>query len=227
MRLSIIIPIYNERTTIQRALLHVCAAPTPGYSKEIILVDDGSTDGTADIVARLAARYHLTCLRHEQNKGKGSAIRTALAQATGDLVLIQDADCEYDPADYPKLLGAYKPHGPVVYGSRNLEKANRGYSHYVLGAALLTRLTNVLFGSHLTDMYTCYKLIPRALLQKITLMQNGFSFEAEVTARILQKHIPIIEVPISYHPRSFAEGKKIRVRDGISGIWTIIRARFK
>lgn len=222
MKLSIIIPAYNERATIERVFARVSAAPTLDYSKEIILVDDGSTDGTTEILARLARTYHAVLLRHEKNIGKGGAIKTALMQASGDLVLIQDADLEYDPADYPKLLAAHRPQSPVVYGSRNLGKTNRGYAHYVLGAALLTRLTNLLFRSRLTDVYTCYKLIPLATLKDITLTQNGFSFESEVTAKILKKHIPIIEVPINYYPRSFSNGKKIRLWDGIAGAWTII-----
>lgn len=227
MKLSIIIPVFNERATIEKLLMRVSAAPTLHYAKEIIIVDDGSTDGTGELLAQLAPQHRAIFLRHEKNIGKGGAIKTALMQASGDLVLIQDADLEYDPADYPQLLGAYTPRTPVVYGSRNLGKTNRGYSHYVLGAALLTRMTNLLFNSTLTDIYTCYKLIPLATLKEIALTQNGFSFEAEVTAQMLKKRIPIIEVPISYYPRSFSNGKKIRIRDGISGAWTIIKTLYK
>ena len=226
MKLSIIIPIFNERATIGELLSRVNAAPAPDYSKEIILVDDGSTDGTSDLLHGLAETHHAILLRHEKNQGKGAAVRTALNHVSGDLVLIQDADLEYDPAEYPKLLAAHTPRTPVVYGSRNVTKINRGYSHYVLGAALLTRFTNLLFGSQLTDVYTCYKLFPRAVIKKIPLAQNGFSFEAEVTAKLLKNHIPIIEIPIAYYPRSFSDGKKIRFRDGIAGIWTLIACKY-
>ena len=227
MKLSIIIPIFNERATIEELLNRVSASATPGYAKEIILVDDGSTDGTSEILPGLARIHHALLARHQNNKGKGAAVQSALKHASGDLVLIQDADLEYDPAQYAKLLGAHTPRTPVVYGSRNLQKTNRGYSHYVLGAALLTRLTNVLFGSRLTDVYTCYKLFPRAVMSAITLEKNGFSFEAEITAKLLKHHVPIIEIPIDYYPRSFSEGKKIRFRDAVSGACTILASRIR
>ena len=227
MKLSIIIPIFNERATIEILLAQVSKASTPNYTKEIIFVDDGSTDGTSYLLPKLAQTHNATLLRHEKNKGKGAAIQTALARASGDLILIQDADLEYDPAEYSKLLAAYSPQTPVVYGSRNLEKTNRGYRHYVIGAALLTRFTNLLFGSQLTDVYTCYKLFPRALINKIPLTQNGFSFEPEITATFLKYNVPIVEVPISYYPRSFSAGKKIRFRDALQGAWIILVCKLK
>ncbi|MDP3769557.1 MAG: glycosyltransferase family 2 protein [Candidatus Sungbacteria bacterium] len=226
MKLSIIIPVYNEKRTIAELLGRVSAAPVQNYIKEIILVNDGSNDGSKEVLPGLAAMHNARLISHRTNKGKGAAIRTALSYTTGDLVLIQDADLEYDPADYEKLLAAQSTDTPVVYGSRNLGKTNRGYSHYVLGAALLTRMTNLLFGAKLTDMYTCYKLFPRAMLNNLVLRQNGFSFEAEVTAKILKKHIPIVEVPIHYYPRSFSQGKKIRFSDAATGAWTLIVCRF-
>lgn len=225
MKLSIIIPVYNEKPTITELLARVHTASARGYTKEIILIDDGSDDGSKELLTCLTATYNAKLISHRVNKGKGAAIRTALSRATGELVLIQDADLEYDPADFEKLLTAYTSDTPVVYGSRNLEKTNRGYSHYVLGAALLTGLANVLFGAKLTDMYTCYKLFPRAVLNNLVLRKNDFSFEAEVTAKLLKKHIPIIEVPIHYYPRSFSEGKKIRLADAILGACTLIACR--
>ena len=226
MKLSIIIPIFNERRTVAELVARVEAAPVFDYSKEIILVDDGSTDGTSQLLGRLAAAHDAILLRHEKNRGKGAAVKTALARASGDLVLIQDADLEYDPAEYPRMLAAYTPQTPVVYGSRNVKKTNRGYSHYVLGAALLTRFTNLLFGSKLTDVYTCYKLFPRTVVNSLTLRQNRFSFEAEITAKLLKNNVPITEVPINYYPRSFPDGKKIRFRDGVAGAWTIAKEKF-
>lgn len=221
--ISIIIPVFNERLTIAEILKRTINASVLDYKKEIIVVDDGSNDGTEKILENLKEKFHFILLKHSQNLGKGAGIKTGLEQVTGDWVLIQDADLEYNPDDYPKLLGALSEKSPVIYGSRNLEKQKRGYWPYVLGAKFLNFLVNLLFGSKLTDVYTGYKLFPASLIKEISLTSRGFEFEIEITLKVLKKGIVIKEIPIHYYPRKFSEGKKIRCRDGLIGLWTVIK----
>ncbi len=223
MKLSIIIPVFNERATIEEILKRVMAAPTLEYQKEVIIVDDGSTDETVEILETLRERFNFIYQRHSRNSGKGAAIKTALEKVTGDLVIIQDADLEYNPNDYQNLLEAFKQTGSVVYGSRNINPQEKSYFHYALGAKFLTSLTNLLFEAKLTDIYTCYKLFPSFLIKSIPLDSQGFEFEAEITIKILKREMTITEIPISYHPRKFSQGKKIHFQDGLFGLWTIIK----
>ena len=229
-KLSVIIPVYNEERTITAVLERVMAAAIPGWEQEIIVVDDGSRDRSklkAEGLKQGTGPEKIIILSHEKNQGKGAAIRTGIAAAAGDAIIIQDADLEYDPSDWSAMIAEFEKYdGAVIYGSRELSANRRGYPHYVLGVKLLTKLNNVLYGSQLSDIYTCYKLFPRALIQSIPLQSTGFEFEAEVTASLLKKGVPIYEVPIRYSPRSFRDGKKIRWQDGITGIQTLITHRF-
>ncbi len=222
-KLSIIIPAFNERATVEEILWRVANASTPNYKKEIIVVDDGSNDGTEIILEKLKTLFPFILLRHEKNIGKGAAIKTALKLVTGDAVLIQDADLEYDPNDYQKLLGVFGEETRVVYGSRNLVKTKRGYLFYFLGGKFLTAFLNVISGSSLSDINTCYKLFSRDVIERIGVQSNGFEFCEEVTVKVLKLGYKIKEVPISYYPRKFSEGKKIRFMDGIIAILTILK----
>ena len=229
-KLSILIPLYNEAGTIGEVLERVAAVPLEGWGKEIIVVDDGSEDNSKIKIQNAKIRLKIqNCiiLSHPVNRGKGAAIHTGLEAASGSAVIIQDADLEYDPADWPRMLEEFEKHGgkAAVYGSRELAPEQRGYSHYVLGVRVLTGIANLLYGAHLTDVYTCYKLLPSEVVRGLSLSARGFEFEAEVTARLLKRGIPIREVPVHYRPRTFGEGKKIRVRDGAIGLWTLFRCR--
>ncbi|MBU1177508.1 MAG: glycosyltransferase family 2 protein [Patescibacteria group bacterium] len=227
-KLSIIIPVLNEESTIEEIIKQVKNAPVFDYEKEIIIVDDGSSDNTKNILKNIKEKYNLIILRHNKNIGKGKAIRTGLKAVTGSAVIIQDADLEYNPQDWTLLLKELNGSEiGAVYGSRNINSKKRGYFHYVLGVKFLTFLNNFLFRTKLTDIYTCYKLFPAHLIKSIKLDSNGFEIEAEITAKILKKGLLIKEVPISYNPRKFKQGKKIRFKDGLIGIWTIIKYRFK
>lgn len=224
-KLSIIIPVFNEKNTIEEILKRVTLAPVLDYKKEIVVVNDGSTDGTEKLLKNLNKEFNFILLRHAKNSGKGAAIKTALKKASGDLVLIQDADLEYNPEDYENLLRAFGKDSPVVYGSRNLGKARRGYFLYFLGGRSLTFFLNLIFGSKLTDINTGYKLFRTDILKKIKLKSHGFEFCEEVTAKVLKLGYPIKEVPIHYYPRKFSQGKKLRFRDGIIALWTILKYR--
>lgn len=224
-RLSIVIPVYNEENTIEEIIRRVRSIDLP-VSFEIIAVDDGSTDGTPDLLDRLAGDG-LIVLRHERNRGKGAAIRTALEKVSGDMVLIQDADLEYDPKDYPQLLEPMLDgRADVVYGSRFLGGPHRVllFWHYV-GNTFFTLLTNILYNVNLTDMGVCYKLFRTELLQSLRLRQNGFGFEPEVTAKVCRRKARIYEVPISYSGRTYAEGKKISWLDSFIYLWCLLRYR--
>ena len=225
MKLSIIVPVYNEAATIEELITRVRAT---GRANEIIVVDDGSTDQTPQILARLkVGRPPLNLLRHEFNRGKGAGVRTGLAAVTGDLVLVQDADLEYDPADYPALLAPFEdPAVTVVYGSRNLQRNPRSSFAFYWGGRLLSWVTNWLNGTHLTDEATGYKVFKTAILRDVGLETDGFEFCPEVTTKLLQRGEQIHEVPISYNPRSWDEGKKIRWYDGLIAIWTMVKYRF-
>lgn len=228
MRLSVIIPVYNEAATVARVVERVQAVEIDGVEKEIIFVNDGSTDGTDAVLTELAARWpgSLRIVHHEQNRGKGAAIRTALEHVTGDVVIIQDADLEYDPQDYHDLLAPFMdPAVQVVYGSRNLRRNPRSSWSFYWGGRLVSWIANLLYGSHITDEPTGYKVLRTDLLHSLNLESAGFEFCPEVTGKVLRRGIEIHEVPISYQPRSFEEGKKINWRDGLRAIWTLLKYR--
>jgi dolichol-phosphate mannosyltransferase len=219
---SVIVPVYNEAAHIDEILRAVHASPV---KKEIIVVDDGSSDGTREKLRALPALDDVTVVFHEKNCGKGAAIRTALAYARGEFVLIQDSDLEYDPQDYRALLRPLEEgEANVVYGVRP-DRPERGL-RFFLGAKLLTHLANFLYGAGIHDEATCYKVVRRSLLTGMRLECKRFEFCPEVTAKLCRMGEKIAEVPISYHPRSALEGKKIRYSDGWLAIWTLIRYRF-
>ena len=223
--LSVLIPVYNEVATLERIIERVEAVDLP---KEIVLVDDYSTDGTREILKKLEGRPGLKIFMHDRNRGKGAAIRTALEHIEGTHVVIQDADLEYDPNDYSELLRPIlESNADVVYGSRFLG-ARRVflYSHY-LGNRFLTGLTNVLYGCTLTDMETCYKCFRREVFEKVKLRSDRFNIEPEITAKVLKNKFKLYEIPIRYSGRDYDEGKKITWRDGFSAIWALIKFRFR
>ena len=225
--LSVLIPVYNERNTIHTILDAVHAVPV---RKQVICVDDCSTDGTREELQRLHAAGRIDVLQlHEQNKGKGAAIRTALAASTGNVVIVQDADLEYDPADWPMMLDPIiDGRADAVFGSRFLGGPHRVlYFWHSVGNWALTTFSNMLTNLNLTDMETCYKAIRGDIARSLHLTSDRFGFEPEVTARLAQrKDVRIYEVPISYSGRTYAEGKKIGWKDGVAAIWHIIRFNF-
>jgi len=223
-KLSIIIPCYNESETIEKLLDKISKVQLGEITKEIIIVDDGSDNKTKEILRNLSTRYRVITL--PKNMGKGYAIKQGLKSATGDIILIQDADLEYDPQDYAELINPIIYSGyQVVYGSRFLSRKNKR-SKYYLGVKCLTFLTNILFNSHITDEATCYKVFNADLLKNIPLKCKKFEFCPEITAKILKKKIKIKEVPINYYPRTVGQGKKIKVKDGIMAGWILIKYRF-
>ena len=220
-RLSIVIPVYNERATIEEVLKRVQAVP---LDKEIVVVDDGSTDGTGELLRGLHDPG-VRVIVQTPNRGKGAALRRGFAEARGAIVIVQDADLEYDPADYAQLLEPIERGvADVVYGSRFLGGPHRVllFWHSV-GNHLLSMLSNMLTNLNLTDVWTCYKVFRAEVLQSLTLREDRFGFEAEVTAKIARGRWRIYEVPISYHGRTYAEGKKITWRDGVRGVWCTLR----
>ena len=220
--LSVIVPVYNEQAHLDDLLRAVLASPV---HKEVIIVDDGSTDGTREKLEALPRIENVTIVFHEKNYGKGASIRTALKYACGEYVLIQDSDLEYDPADYPALIAPLqRDETNIVYGVRP-DRPERGL-RFFLGAKFLTHLTNLLYGANIHDEATCYKVFRRSLLAQIKLECRRFEFCPEVTAKLCRMGETVTEVPISYHPRSAAQGKKIRHADGWLAIWTLIRYRF-
>lgn len=231
--LSIVIPVYNEKSTLAEILRRVLAVSLPGMSRELVLVDDGSTDGTRDLLAdlpaltgELADDVRVRVFLQPYNQGKGAALRRGFAEATGDIVLIQDADLEYDPADYPKLLAPLLDgRAEVVYGSRFAGgDAHRVlYFWHSLGNRFLTLCSNALTNLNLTDMECCYKVFRREVLQPLVLEENRFGIEPEITAKVARLGCRIYEVGVSYAGRTYAEGKKIGWRDGFRALWCIVK----
>ena len=226
MQLSIIVPVYNECATIAEVLARVLAVE---FHKQVIVVDDGSTDGTAEWLEEWGRRQPewVTLRWHTRNRGKGAAVRTGLVQVTGDCVIIQDGDLEYDPSEYGRLLQPLmEGRAEVVYGSRLLGDTPHMFFTQRLSNVTLTGLTNVLFRASLTDMETCYKLFARDVIRDMTLTSNRFNIEPELTAKVLQLGLDIVEVPIAYAGRPYGAGKKVNWRDFVSAVWTLLRLRF-
>jgi glycosyltransferase involved in cell wall biosynthesis len=228
IKLSVVVPVYNEKDTLAEILERIRGVK---LNKEIILVDDCSQDGTREMLARMERcpeNSDLKICYHEKNQGKGAALRTGFEKATGDYVIVQDADLEYDPDDYPALLTPIlENRADVVYGSRFAGHSRNMLSLHRAGNQFLTLLTNVLYQTTISDMETCYKLIPAGLIKQIRIESNRFNFEPEITAKILKRKLRVVEVPIRYQGRSFSEGKKITWRDGFSAVWTLLKFRFK
>jgi dolichol-phosphate hexosyltransferase len=221
--LSVLIPVYNEERTLERLL---DAVEERAEVSELVIVDDGSTDRTAEILGARDFKIAVHVIRHERNRGKGAALRTAIAAATGDVALVQDADLEYDPVDFPLLLAPIeRGRAEVVYGSRSFA-AHSAYSFwFVIGNKLVTLWTNVLFNSYLSDMETGYKLMPLSVWRSLDLQSDGFDIEPEITAKLLKSGHRIYEVPISYAARGRLDGKKLTWRDGVMALWTLARIR--
>ncbi len=225
-KLSVVIPAYNEEKTIEAVITRVKKVDV-GLEKEIIVVDDGSSDGTREILKKLAGE-EVKVFFHEKNAGKGAALQTGFSQATGDIILVQDADLEYDPREYPRLLEPILDgRADVVYGSRFLGGPHRVllFWHYV-GNRFLTTLCNLCANLNLTDMETCYKVFRREVLDKIRLKAKRFGFEPEITVKVGKLRCRVYEVPISYSGRDYSEGKKITWKDGLAAIFHILRFRF-
>jgi len=234
MKLSVIIPVYNEKATILEILKKVRDVPV---DKEIVIVDDGSTDGTREVLKQLqlpsthggegVGEGETKIILKEKNEGKGSAIREGLKNANGDVVVIQDADMEYDPMDWLKMLKVMEEKGAaVVYGSRITGKGEKSSLSFYLGGRFLSLLTNLLYGTRITDEPTCYKMFRADVIKSMNLECRGFEFCPEATAKAAKKGYRIYEVPISYKPRKIAEGKKIRWKDGVTAIFTLFKYRF-
>jgi glycosyltransferase involved in cell wall biosynthesis len=225
MKVSVIIPVYNEAHTIEEILRRVEAEE---LANEILIVDDGSSDGTRDILQSLDAKEHIKVILHEGNQGKGAAVRTGIHNASGDVLLIQDADLEYNPRDYPTLIQPIEEGiADVVYGSRFLGGPRRTtmYWHMVANK-LLTFMTNLLYNTILSDMETGYKVFKREITEGMKIRANKFDFEPEFTAKILKRKARVYEVPISFNPRDYEEGKKIGIMDAFQAVWALIKYRF-
>jgi glycosyltransferase involved in cell wall biosynthesis len=225
MKVSVIIPVYNEKSTIEEILRRVKAEE---IATEILVIDDGSNDGTRDILGNLDQDNQLRVFLHDSNQGKGAAVRTGFQNATGDVFLIQDADLEYDPRDYPSLIQPIEEGiADVVYGSRFLGGPRRTVMFWHMVAnKLLTFMTNLLYNTILSDMETGYKVFKREIVDGMQIHANSFDFEPEFTAKVLKKKARVYEVPISFNPRDYDEGKKIGMRDAFQAVWTLIKYRF-
>jgi glycosyltransferase involved in cell wall biosynthesis len=224
MKLSVIMPVYNEFDTIGEILRRVLDMK---LADEIVIIDDGSEDGTRDILAEMDGKEGVRVILHERNQGKGAAVRTGLHAATGDIFLIQDADLEYDPRDYEKLLTPlHEGVADVVYGSRFMGAPHRvAMFWHMVANKLLTLMTNILYDTILTDMETGYKVFRREVVEGMELRANRFDFEPEFTAKILKRKFRIFEVPISFNPRDYSEGKKIGIRDAFEAVWALLKYR--
>lgn len=227
MKISVIIPVFNERETVREIVKQVLEVNT---AHEIIMVDDGSTDGTRDLYPEIQGYSDIVrVIYHEKNQGKGAAMRTGFQEATGDVFIIQDADLEYDPRDYEKLLDPILHHRTsVVYGSRLRGGPTKAmFFWHMVGNRFLTLVTNLLYNAILTDMETCYKVFTADVVRGMKLNSRGFEFEPEITSKILKRGYRIYEVPISYYGREFHEGKKIRpIQDGLKALWALTKYRF-
>ena len=228
MKLSVIVPVYNEEETIDEIINRVRAVDLGEVDLEMVIVDDASTDGTPERLKTYRGEAGITVLRHDSNRGKGAAIRTGLDSASGDLVVIQDADLEYDPNDYPRLI---KPiidgDADVVFGSRFAGSVQNMRYINVVANKVLAWTATLLFGKRITDEATCYKVLATDTLRSFDLQCERFEFCPEVTAKTLRRGYRLVEVPITYRARTFETGKKIRARDGLEAIWTLLRFRFK
>ncbi len=225
MNLSVIIPVYNEKDTVREIVSRVLEMK---MASELVIVDDGSKDGTREILAEIDGKDGVRVILHPKNQGKGAAVRTGLQSANGDILLIQDADLEYDPREYPGLLRPIQENlADVVYGSRFLGGARRPILFWNMVAnKILTFMTNILYNNILTDMETGYKVFRREVVQNLQLRANRFDFEPEFTAKILKRHVRIFEVPIAFNPREYSEGKKIGLRDAFEAVWALVKYRF-
>ena len=225
LKLSVIIPVFNECNTIREIVRRVMESPSVD---EIVIVDDGSTDGTRDILEALKSKKMIRVILHEANIGKGAAVRTGINAVQGDLIIIQDADLEYDPRDYPILLQPIQENiADVVYGSRFLGGARRPiYFWNMVANKILTFTTNILYNNILSDMETGYKLFKREVVKDMQIKAKGFNFEPEFTAKLLKRRVRIYEVPIRFNPRLYSEGKKIKLSDAIHAMWTLVKYRF-
>ena len=223
MKLSIIVPVYNEEKTVERVIEKLRCL---NVEKELIIVNDGSTDGTRDILKRIAAANAagVKVFFHEKNRGKGAAVRTGATNATGEIICIQDADLEYEPSEIISMLDCFKDAGvSAVFGSRFLKHNPNIYKRYLWGNKLLTGLINLFYGSNYTDTYTCYKLLRREVFEKLDLRSKRYEIEAEISIKLKKNSFRVIEMPITYLPRSIEEGKKINWKDAIRGVLTIIK----
>ena len=226
MKLTIAVPVYNERERVERALKELLAVEF-AIETEILVVDDGSKDGTSELVESLELPQNVRLVRHPKNKGKGAALRTALDNATGDIFVPFDADLEYDPSDLARLLTSFLHENvPVVYGTRAFGSHTAFSFWYVMGNKMIVLWANIFFNSYISDLETCYKMVKTDVLRSLKLKSDSFAIEAEVTAKLLKKGFRPLEVPISYRARSREQGKKIQWWDGVIALWTIFRIRF-
>jgi glycosyltransferase involved in cell wall biosynthesis len=226
MRVSFLIPVYNEASTIAELVERVCALP---FEKQLVVIDDGSTDGSSAIIDELAARLPEVRVVRQANRGKGAALRAGIPLLDGEITVIQDADLEYDPVDVPALIRPIEEgHADVVYGSRlSGGRPQRAYLFWhMVGNKLLSLVTGILYNTTLTDMETGYKAFRTPVLQSLALREDGFAIEPEITASICKRHLRVYELPIAYYGRTYAEGKKITWRDGVAALWVLVRIRF-
>ena len=226
MKLSVLMPVYNERATLASAIKEVLNVDFP-CEMELVVVDDGSTDGTRELYPSLADDSRVKLLLHERNQGKGGAVRTAATAATGDYVIMCDADLEYSPSEIPSLLApVIAGQSEVVYGTRTFGSHNAYSYAYVLGNKGVTTFANVLFNCYISDLETCFKLLPTALYRDLDIREAGFGMEAEITGKLLRRGYRPYEVPITYRARSREAGKKLTWRDGVEALWILFRERF-